>query len=303
MSNVQDKSVHENKAHENRAHGEKFQVKNVKTFTGLEWLIGEIENSLQSAFNELEAFTQNNSDETKIRFCLGHLHQITGSFKILQCEGCILLVEEMEALTQGILDRQISNTNEACEILVQAIIKLPIYLRQILSSREDHPEALIILLNDLRAAQGRALVSEGVLFSPNLTSFENTPQPEISANPVATADLVKRLRQVYQLSLIKLIKGEEKNKNCANLIKVLQRMQELSKGSWRENLWRIAQQILGLVSSREINFSIALKKLFRALDSQLKMQAKEALSGESSGADLGLLKNLLYYLTTTRTQY
>ena len=299
MSNVQDKSVHENKAHENRAHGEKFQVKNVKTFTGLEWLIGEIENSLQSAFNELEAFTQNNSDETKIRFCLGHLHQITGSFKILQCEGCILLVEEMEALTQGILDRQISNTNEACEILVQAIIKLPIYLRQILSSREDHPEALIILLNDLRAAQGRALVSEGVLFSPNLTSFENTPQPEISANPVATADLVKRLRQVYQLSLIKLIKGEEKNKNCANLIKVLQRMQELSKGSWREKLWRIAQQILGLVSSREINFSIALKKLFRALDSQLKMQAKEAISNESSNPDLGLLKNLLYYLTTT----
>ena len=288
MSSVHDKSV----------HGEKFQVKNVKTFTGLEWLIGEIENSLQSAFNELEAFTQNNSDETKIRFCLGHLHQISGSFKILQCEGCILLVEEMEALTQGILDKKISNINEACEILVQAIIKLPIYLRQILSSREDHPEALIILLNDLRAAQGRTLVSEGVLFSPDLASFENAPQPAVIANPAATEDLVKRLRQVYQLSLIKLIKGEEKNKNCANLIKVLQRMQELSKGSWRENLWRIARQILGLVASREINFSIALKKLFRALDSQLKIQAREAVSGESGGADIGLLKNLLYYLTT-----
>ncbi len=280
------------------------QVKSVKTFTGLEWLVGEIENSLQSAFNELEAFTQNNSDETKIRFCLGHLHQIAGSFKILQCEGCTLLIEEMEALTQSILDKKISNINEACEILVQAIIKLPIYLRQILSSREDHPEALIILLNDLRAAQGRALVSEGVLFSPDISSFENQSQLSRNVHPAATADLIKRLRQVYQLSLIKLIKGEEKNKNCANLIKVLQRMQELSKGSWRENLWRIARQILGLVSSREINFSIALKKLFRALDSQLKIQAKEAISEETgspetNGADLGLLKNLLYYLTTT----
>jgi len=284
--------------HENKAHGEKFQVKNVKTFTGLEWLVGEIENSLKSAFNELEAFTQNNSDETKIRFCLGHLHQIAGSFKILQCEGCILLVAEMEGLTQGILDKQISNINEACEILVQAIIKLPIYLRQILSSREDHPEALIILLNDLRAAQGRTLISEGVLFSPDLTSLEKASQPVINLNPTATEDLIKRLRQIYQLSLIKLIKGEEKSKNCANLIKVLQRMQELSKGSWRENLWRIAQHILGLVASREINFSIALKKLFRALDSQLKMQAKEAASGESSDADIELVKNLLYYLTT-----
>jgi chemosensory pili system protein ChpA (sensor histidine kinase/response regulator) len=294
MSTGNKKNVHNKKL-----HGNKFQVKNVKTFTGLEWLVGEIENSLQSAFNELEAFTQNNSDETKIRFCLGHLHQISGSFKILQCEGCILLVEEMEALTQGILDKKISNINEACEILVQAIIKLPIYLRQILSSREDHPEALIILLNDLRAAQGLALVSEGVLFSPDLSSFESAPELAANVNPTATADLIKRLRQVYQLSLIKLIKGEEKNKNCANLIKVLQRMQELSKDSWRENLWRIARQILGLVASREINFSIALKKLFRALDSQLKIQAKEATSDESSGADMGLLKNLLYYLTTT----
>ncbi len=293
MSNVHDKSVHEN-----RDHRKKFQVKNVKTFTGLEWLVGEIENSLQAAFTELEAFTENNSDETKIRFCLGHLHQIAGSFKILQCEGCILLVEEMEALAHGIIEKKISNVNEACEILVQAIIKLPIYLRQVLSSREDHPEALIILLNDLRAAQGRALISEGVLFSPDLGSFENAPQPVASVNPTATADLVKRLRQVYQLSLIKLIKGEEKNKNCVNLIKVLQRMQELSRGSWRENLWRIARHILGLVSSREINFSIALKKLFRALDSQLKIHAKEALSGESSEADISLLKNLLYYLTT-----
>ena len=290
MSSVHDKSVHE----------KKFQVKNVKTFTGLEWLIGEIENSLQSAFNELEAFTQNNSDETKIRFCLGHLHQISGSFKILQCEGCILLVEEMEALTQGILDKKISNINEACEILVQAIIKLPIYLRQILSSRKDHPEALIILLNDLRAAQGQKLISEGVLFSPDLSTFEHHPLAPANANPIATADLIKRLRQVYQLSLIKLIKGEEKNKNCANLIKVLQRMQELSKGSWRQNLWRIARQILGLVAAGEINFSIALKKLFRALDSQLKIQAKETVSGEASGADLELLKNLLYYLTTRK---
>ena len=50
------------------------QIKRIKTFTGLEWLVGEIENSLDAAFTELEAFTQNNDDETKIRFCLGHLH-------------------------------------------------------------------------------------------------------------------------------------------------------------------------------------------------------------------------------------
>lgn len=275
------------------------QIKRIKTFTGLEWLVGEIENSLDAAFTELEAFTQNNDDETKIRFCLGHLHQIAGPFKILEYEGCIFLVEEMEALTQAIIDKKVSNINEACEILVQAIVKLPIYLRQILSNREDRPETLILLLNDLRAAQGQSLVSEGVLFSPDLEAFKKTAETQVSADPSQpTSDMIKRLRQVYQLSLIKVIKDQDKVTNYSNLEKVLQRMAELSKGSWRASLWLVAGQTISLVASGEIKFDLALKKLFRTLDTQLKRQAVEASLGECSAPESGLFKNLLYYLTT-----
>jgi len=275
------------------------QIKRIKTFTGLEWLVGEIENSLDAAFTELEAFTQNNDDETKIRFCLGHLHQIAGPFKILEYEGCIFLVEEMEALTQAIIDKKVSNINEACEILVQAIVKLPIYLRQILSNREDRPETLILLLNDLRAAQGQSLVSEGVLFSPDLEAFKKTAETQVSADPSQpTSDMIKRLRQVYQLSLIKVIKDQDKVTNYSNLEKVLQRMAELSKGSWRASLWLVAGQTISLVASGEIKFGLALKKLFRTLDTQLKRQAVEASLGECSAPESGLFKNLLYYLTT-----
>ena len=275
------------------------QIKRIKTFTGLEWLVGEIENSLDAAFSELEAFTQNNSDETKIRFCIGHLHQITGPFKILEYEGCIFLVEEMEALTQAIIDKKVSNINEACEILVQAIVKLPIYLRQILSNREDRPETLILLLNDLRAAQGQSLVSEGVLFSPDISSFKNLDENQVAAEPNSpTSDMIKRLRQVYQLSLIKVIKDQDKAANYSNLEKVLQRMEELSKGNWRENLWSVSGETIKLVAAGEIKFSLALKKLFRTLDTQLKLQAKEVALGESSAPENALFKNLLYYLTT-----
>ena len=277
------------------------QIKRIKTFTGLEWLVGEIENSLDAAFNELEAFTQNNSDETKIRFCLGHLHQITGPFKILEYEGCIFLVEEMEALTQAIIDRKVSNINEACEILVQAIVKLPIYLRQILSNREDRPETLILLLNDLRAAQGQSLVSEGVLFSPDISSLKNLGENQAAADPNSpTSDMIKRLRQVYQLSLIKVIKDQGKAANYSNLEKVLQRMQELSKDSWRQYLWSVSGETIKLVASGEIKFSLALKKLFRTLDTQLKLQAKEVALGQYSAPENALFKNLLYYLATSQ---
>ena len=66
---------------------ESTQSSQAQAFKGLEWLIDEIERSLTSAFSELEAFTKDPDDETKIHFCLGHLHQISGPFKILQCQG------------------------------------------------------------------------------------------------------------------------------------------------------------------------------------------------------------------------
>lgn len=82
--------------------------------------------------------------------------------------------------------------------------------------------------------------------------------------------MIKRLRQVYQLSLIKVIKDQDKVTNYSNLEKVLQRMAELSKGSWRASLWLVAGQTISLVASGEIKFGLALKKLFRTLDTQLK---------------------------------
>ena len=278
------------------------QNSQTQAFKGLEWLIDEIERSLTSAFSELEAFTQDTDDETKIRFCLSHLHQISGPFKILECQGSMLLAEEMEALTQSIIDRKVSNIHEACEILVQAIIRLPIYLRQVLATREDRPEALILLLNDLRAAQGRSLLSEGILFTPDLSTIENKKdrQLRVNTNPKALIDLIKRLRQIYQISLIKIIKEDDLPKHYLNLKKVFQRMQEVCVDTWREELWSISQEILDLVSDRQIDFTMALKKLFRVLDTQIKVVISDVETDKASEIDTGLIKNLLYYLMTVK---
>lgn len=273
-------------------------------YKGLEWLVDEIERNLSSAFNELEAFTKEPADETKIHFCLGYLHQISGPFKILQCQGMILLAEEMEALTQSIIDRQVSNVPEACEIVAQVIIRLPAYLRQVLVTRVDQPEALLLLLNDLRAAQGKGLLSEGLFFTPDLSEIESRPASKLQSGSDITAylELLTRLRQIYQVSLIKLIKDERSDKQYANLEKVFQRLQRLCAGTWRHDLWIIAEQVLGLVARRRIDFSIALKKLFRILDTQLKCCLKDAQADRASAMDANLLKNLLYYLMLVKPE-
>jgi chemosensory pili system protein ChpA (sensor histidine kinase/response regulator) len=186
--------------------------------------------------------------------------------------------------------------------LAQAIIRLPTYLRQVLVTRVDQPESLIMLLNDLRAAQGRTLISESVLFSPDLSSIEGRFAENPYQNSKAYIDLVTKLRQIYQISLIKLIKEEQHQTHQANLLKVFQRMQELCTGTWRQDLWLIAEQVWDLVASRKIDFTIALKKLFRALDTQLKITLSDARAETLAPIDTALVKNLLYYLMVVKPE-
>ena len=100
---------------------------------GLEWLIEEVEASLHLAYEALESYLSDSSDEAQIRYCLSYLHQIHGSLKIVEYHGPLLLAEEMEALAESMLERQVKNITDACDVMVQAILKLPAYLRQVMS--------------------------------------------------------------------------------------------------------------------------------------------------------------------------
>lgn len=283
---------------------QKPQFQTEQTFKGLEWLVDEIERNLTSAYNELEAFTKDLNDETKIVFCLGHIHQISGPFKILQCQGLILLCEEMEAVTQAIIDKKVTRIPEACEILVQVIIRLPIYLRQVLATRVDQPEALIRLLNDLRATQGCGLVSEGLLFSPSLTSLQPKSETKIKipTDSEPFIERIKRLRQIYQVSLIKFIKDEQSEVHQTNIKKIFQRLTEVCAGTWRQDLWQISEQVLALISSRRIDLTIAPRRLFRALDTEIKNTILDIRTNSTSPVDIALLKNLLYYLMVVKPE-
>ena len=272
-------------------------MEKVQGFKGLDWLLDEIESSLKMAFEELEAFIGNPDDETRIRFCLGHLHQIWGPFKILECQGAILIAEELENVANGLLDKSINNQTEAVEVLVQSIIKLPLYLRQIRNYGEDRPEALILLLNDLHLVQGKPLVSEGAMFSPDLSSVKDLEaKPIATSDPEAFAVLVKKLRQMYQLSLMNVLKGHERNKNMQNMIRVADKLHQLTRESWQGSLWLTAHALLNAIATSRLELNLALKRLFRSLDGQIK-----ALSADAATApDLALLKNLLYYVVITK---
>ncbi len=71
-----------------------------RNYAALDWVVGEIGETLKQARQALEAYVENLQDSTRIRFCLTHIHQVHGSLQMLEFSGAALLAEEMEATCQ-----------------------------------------------------------------------------------------------------------------------------------------------------------------------------------------------------------
>ena len=86
-------------------------------YIALEWVKGEIEETLQQAQQALEAYVENPQDKSRLKFCLSYLHQIHGTLQMVEFYGAALLAEEMEAIAAAIGEGSIANERDGLEIL------------------------------------------------------------------------------------------------------------------------------------------------------------------------------------------
>src|SRR5690606_13141783 len=108
-------------------------------YLALDWVKGEIQETLNQAQQALEAFVENPDDSTRMRFCQTYLHQVYGTLQMVEFYGAALLAEEMEKLAQALLDDKVSQLADAQETLMRAILQLPPYLDRVQASRRDLP--------------------------------------------------------------------------------------------------------------------------------------------------------------------
>src|SRR5210317_1821685 len=131
----------------------------------LSWVKSEIDETLSQARSALEVYVENTEDESQLRFCLNYLHQVLGTLQMVELYGASMAAEEMEQLTEALLENKVSNREDAYEVLIRGILQLPDYLEQLMNGQPDMPMVLLPLLNDLRASRGESLLSENALFT------------------------------------------------------------------------------------------------------------------------------------------
>ncbi|RMF19929.1 MAG: Hpt domain-containing protein, partial [Gammaproteobacteria bacterium] len=97
-------------------------------YVALEWVRGELDDTLKQAQQALEAYADNMEDSSRLRFCLNYLHQVHGTLQMVEFYGAALLAEEMEKLADAMLQGEVAHPEECIEVLMRGILQLPNYL-------------------------------------------------------------------------------------------------------------------------------------------------------------------------------
>ena len=266
---------------------------------GLEWLVDELDSSLALAREALLAYQSDQEDSSQLSFALGYLHQVSGSLTMAECYGAVLLANEVEAVLNMLLEESAANIVDACEVLEQAMVALPNYVRDLFNGRDDTLAQLIQQINELRAVRAAPLISSTDLFMPNMATFDQ--RVTASSSPLSGFTSVEKgmlgkLQKVFQLALLGYLKRRELEDNQQKIVAVLQRLQSTFNGRSLEPLWRVASVFFTELVDNNIPQSAATHLLLWELDKTLRHLVGAEESGLPSEQPRDLLRNLLYYI-------
>ena len=226
------------------------------------------------------------------------LHQVGGALKITETYGAALLAEEMEGVCAYLANLRAGKGREdGLDALTRSMVQLPIYIERLLGGGRDIALVLLPMLNDLRAARGQPLLSEGTLLllnlSPNRKPATKPARVTSGEDPVYVA---RKLRPKFQLALLGWIQGGESERHLQTLSNVIAAMEQAATRDDMYQLWWVVGGVLESLQNGGLETSVALKRLLGQTDRQMKLMIDEGIEAFDQQPVTDLLNNLLYYV-------
>jgi len=263
-------------------------------FSTLTWVKKELDDTLKEARQALEAHVENPQDEAQPGFLAAHLHQVYGTLQMVELYGASLLAEEMEQVARAIGDQSVKKREEACEVLMGAMLQLPDYLDRLTAGHRDIPLVLLPLLNDLRAVRGESLLSENTMFSPNIDV--ELPAHLLQVQPAGdTAQQARELRHRFQRGLLGLLRNKDPRESLEMLRPELESLQKLSADPGMIRLWWAALGVVDGLLAGALGNGMSVKRLLGQLDREIRRLVDGGDTEADSTARDDLFRNLLFY--------
>ena len=266
----------------------------------------ELATTLNDVRVALEQYVDGDSDARSMDRCLNLLHSAKGALRVTETFGASLLAEEMEGtcVHVGKQRRGDMASDEAIEALSRAAVQLPAYVDRVLNGGRDIPLVLLPLLNDLRAARGKPLLSESTLLLLN-SGIDTGLEPKVEGRQISGLDIMEvcaEQRPRFQLALLGWIKNDDVTENLTRIAEVSQQLELAATTTEVFQLWWVVGGVVESLLEKGLETSVSLKRLMGQADREMKrlVTVGEAKFAESPPTEL--LNNLLYYVARSTSR-
>jgi hypothetical protein len=264
--------------------------------TSLTFLKEEIDNTLSEASRQLEAWVAEPAKAAELAACAESFHQLRGIFQMLELPAATLMAAEMEQMVQR-LEEDGAAAIPLASVLSQAIVLLGRYLEYVQLKNRTLPEIMVGGLNELRRAAGRPLVQESHFFAVDLARDRNPLPPPSHVSASELSRLARRLRHMYQVGLLGVLRGQNNQVSLKLMVRALSRIDRMCGPASLGKLWWIGRAAIEAMIADDMAITAARKALLSQYDRQIKRLIQEGERALGADAPLLLLKESIFVVS------
>lgn len=274
---------------------------NTVNLSSLKLVRDELLATIEASAAKLEQFVADRDNGDLLQGCIDGIKQISGTLSLVQLKGADILAQEVLALAQEIT----TGLNEEADIYISTLTSsffiLPRYLEYVQQTKRNMPVLLIPAINEMRLVRGVAPLKDSHFFDVDLNIKRGNPGQTTSLMGEDIAALARRLRHMYQVGLLAVLKGKQVKPSLGMMQRALERLDIISAGRPLGKLWLLGALALGGVAQKGVELSKSRKMLLSTIDRELKRLQQKGSKCLDDEPDPLLLKELVYLIAVSGT--
>lgn len=262
----------------------------------------ELVATIEQSAVRLEQFAHDRNNGELLQNCIEGIKQIRGILSLIQLRGLDLLADELVTHITDITLGDDPKTDAKLELLTSSFFILPRYLEYCSQTARSMAMLLIPHINELRVARKATPLPESHFFP--LASVKCHRHLTVTAQqlPEDLSALVRRLRHMYQMALLNVLKSVQVNPSLAMMTRSLQRLEAASAGSALSNFWWLCGATLAAIGEKNMRLTKSRKMVLSAIEREIKRFQFEGKAVLEREVDQSLQKELLYLLALAHSE-
>jgi hypothetical protein len=256
----------------------------------------EMDRALDQAAVQLEHYSESGSAEYLKGF-LGEIHQVRGTFKMLDFRAGERLCEELADTGRTFAQLEGENRH-ALEVFSKSIMVLKRYVEMVANGQLVAPGLLLEVINDVRKSRQETVLPGAYFFIANLRPKLDIPTAPARPTPIP----YRRVRQLFQIGLLGVIQNQGR-KGAFNVMGLaVSRIEKAARGHPTWGFWYVVKAALEALNQEAFEVDLPRIILLRVLDSHLrKLEDSDGKLLIEKQPDW-LLKEFLYLVSLAEPQ-